>query len=46
MLNILNVTHDGKIYFSTNEEIDDITLKVRDRKYDSEVYIKHYEKLL
>jgi uncharacterized protein (DUF1919 family) len=46
MINILNVDHSGKIYFSVNENIENITFKVWDRKYNSEVYIKHYEQLL
>jgi uncharacterized protein (DUF1919 family) len=46
IINVLNVEHNGNIYFSANEEVDNVTFKVMDRKFDSEIYIKHYEKLI
>ena len=43
MINIKNVEHIGKVTFSVDENLNNVTLKIKDRNYGSEVYIKEFE---
>lgn len=45
MINITNVSHNGRIDFYLGETLYNVTLKVKDKKYNGEVFIKEYDVL-